>query len=256
MTDSEQDRIEQTRQPLVEHLRELKKRILISVISILFAFIFSYIYSDQIFSFLAKPLFEASDSVERKMIFTGLAEAFLSYIKLSFYSGLILSFPIISWQIYGFFWPGLYKNERQMAIAVIFSAPILFVLGCAFSYYFAFPAAWKFFLSFEDIKPGGISIALDARISEYLSLSILLMVAFGIACQTPLVIVILIFLRIITTEQLVRLRRYAIVIMVTVAGIITPPDILSQLLLAGLLLLWYEVGILVGKVVERSRLKA
>lgn len=229
---------------LIEHIKELRYRLLI-VIAVWFTFSFlSYLLAENIYGFLVKPLANASDIENRRLIFTGLHEAFFTYIKLSLYSGFFLSFPIFAWQIYRFLSPGLYENEKKTLLPIIAFAPLLFYIGITIVYYLIFPLAWEFFLSFENNK-SAIPIQLEARISEYLSLSLRLMLAFGLAFQLPIILIILAKAKIITAETLVKKRRYVIVGLVAIAAVITPPDIISQIGLAIPLYALYEGSILI-----------
>ena len=231
---------------LIEHLRELKKRLIISISALLIASIISYFFVQDIYAFLVKPLADAiGDEAGRKMIFTGLTEAFITYLKLSIFLGIIISFPIFAFQIYSFCAPGLYKDEKRFFVPFLFISPALFLTGASFVYYFLFPAAWKFFLSFE--MPGGdgtLPIVLDAKISEYLSLVTSLILAFGLTFQLPLVIILLVKIGMVSVAQLKKFRKYAVVGILTAAAFLTPPDVFSQLALATPLYLLYEISII------------
>ncbi len=240
---------------LVEHIRELRKRLIISLLAIGLGTLVSYIYVQDIYTFLVKPLANAmGDEEGRKMIFTSLPEAFFTYLRLALFSGIIFSFPVIAWQLYAFCAPGLYNNEKKFFIPFLVIAPALFLVGASFVYYFLFPTAWKFFLSFEF--PGGkdgLPIRLEAKVSEYLSLVTSLILAFGITFQLPLVIVLLAKVGIITTAQLKKFRKFAVVLILTVAAFITPPDVFSQLALAVPLYLLYEISIIFSAYFEKKQ---
>jgi sec-independent protein translocase protein TatC len=230
---------------LIEHIRELRKRLVISILALAAASIFSYLYVEDIYGFLVKPLVSAASDDSKRMIYTGLTEAFVTYIKLAVFAGVIISFPVIAWQIYAFCAPGLYANEKKFFIPFLVVSPALFFIGAAFVYYFVFPVAWEFFLSFE--MPGGegvLPIQLEAKISEYLSLVTTLIIAFGLTFQLPLVVVLLVKIGLVTVDQLRHFRKYAVVGILTVAAFITPPDVLSQILLAAPLYLLYELSII------------
>jgi sec-independent protein translocase protein TatC len=230
----------------IGHLRELKKRLVISVLAFVVASIISYFFVEEIYAFLVKPLAEAvGNESDRSMIFTGLAEAFITYLKLSIFMGLIISFPIFAFQIYSFCAPGLYANEKKFFAPFLLLSPALFLAGAGFVYYFLFPAAWEFFLSFE--MPGGegtLPIVLSAKISEYLSLVTSLILAFGLTFQLPLVIILLVKSGIVNVIQLKKFRKYAVIVILTVAAFLTPPDVVSQLALATPLYLLYEISII------------
>jgi sec-independent protein translocase protein TatC len=242
---------------LIQHLTELKKRLIICLSFFLVATIVSYIFIQDIYSFLVQPLASAMPDEEgRKMIFTGLAEAFITYVKLAVFSGVLISFPIFAWQIYLFCAPGLYKSEKRFFIPFLFCSPALFFTGAAFVYYFLFPMAWKFFLSFEmPAIEGGLPIKLEAKISEYLSLVTAMIMAFGITFQMPLVIILLVKLGLVSVEQLKKFRKYAVIIILTVAAILTPPDVLSQIALATPLYLLYEISIIFCSRISKRELQ-
>jgi sec-independent protein translocase protein TatC len=204
---------------LIEHIRELRKRLVISILALAAASIFSYLYVEDIYGFLVKPLVSAASDDSKRMIYTGLTEAFVTYIKLAVFAGVIISFPVIAWQIYAFCAPGLYANEKKFFIPFLVVSPALFFIGAAFVYYFVFPVAWEFFLSFE--MPGGegvLPIQLEAKISEYLSLVTTLIIAFGLTFQLPLVVVLLVKIGLVTVDQLRHFRKYAVVGILTVAA--------------------------------------
>jgi sec-independent protein translocase protein TatC len=225
-----------------EHFVELKKHLTKVLIWFSIATFISYYFSQEIFQFLLQPLIDSA-SGNRKMIYTGLAEAFFTYLSLSVFAGFILSIPIIALQIYSFISPGLYAAERRTAKMLLTASPILFIIGGLFVFYLVIPKAWSFFLSFE-ITGGMAPIILEARISEYLSLVIKLILAFGIAFQMPIILIILSLFGIVSAEMLRCKRRIAIVVNFIIAGIITPPDILSQISLAIPMILLYEFSII------------
>ena len=227
---------------LKTHFIELKSRFLKTTVFFLMCFAISYYFKEQIYLYLVSPL-------ERKIIYTGLTEAFFTYIKITAFVAFIFTIPMIAWQIYCFIAPGLYKKEREIALIILSCAPLLFALGGCFVFYFIIPKAWHFFLSFElndSISP----LVLEPRISEYLNLVIELIIAFGLAFQLPVIFIILALMNIITADFLSRKRRGAIVIIFIIAGIITPPDALSQIALAIPMLLLYEISIASCKLLE------
>jgi sec-independent protein translocase protein TatC len=203
---------------------------------------------------LAKPLADAFPNPEhRRMIYTGLTEAFAAYLKLAVFAGFFVSFPVIASQIYLFLAPGLYKNERRALIPYLVAAPTLFITGAAFAYYFIFPAAWKFFLGFESPGGlGGLPIQLETKVSDYLGIVMHLMIAFGLSFQLPVILVLMVKAGVLTLEQLKSGRRYAIVIIVVIAAFITPPDIFSQIALSVPLYLLYEISILLCRNMKKE----
>jgi sec-independent protein translocase protein TatC len=238
-----------------EHLAELRLRLVFSFIAFTIAFCFCYYFAKDIYAFLVKPLSEIyKDQADRKLIFTGLTEAFFTYLQLAFYSALFVSFPFIATQFYIFLAPGLYKSERRALIPFIIATPILFIAGGALVYYFIMPTAWKFFISFESLGTGGVMpIQLEARISEYLSLVINLIIAFGVAFQMPILLGLLAQTGILSSETLKKKRRYAIVIIFIIAAFITPPDVISQIGLALPMMLLYEGSIFLCKWIEKNK---
>lgn len=224
------------------HFVELKSRLLKTIALFLSFFALSYYFKDSIYLYLVTPL-------GRKVIYTGLAEAFFTYIKISTFSAFVLTLPMIAFQIYRFIAPGLYPAERKVASILLCFAPLLFLMGGSFVFYFIIPKAWQFFLSFE-LTDAVSPLVLEARISEYLDLVINLIIAFGLAFQLPIIFAILALMGIITSDQLSRKRRLSIVIIFIIAGIITPPDALSQIALAIPMLLLYEISIVACQFLE------
>jgi len=233
-------------QPLLAHLIELKRRLVICLAAFIVASVAAYFFAADIYAFLVQPLADAFPSPEhRRLIYTGLAEAFLAYLKLAVFAGFLLSFPVIAAQLYYFLAPGLYKKEKGTLLPFLVAAPALFVGGAAFAYYFIFPAAWRFFLGFETSAiAGGLPIQLEARVGDYLSLSMHLILAFGLSFQLPIILMLLVKSGAMTRESLRHGRRYAAVIIVTVAAFITPPDLFSQIALSVPLYFLYELSIL------------
>lgn len=251
---SEEHYIEDKKAPLAEHLLELRNRLLYAMGGLLIAFIVSYMFAEDIYGYLVRPLAEAYEGeTGRRLIYTGLTEAFFTYIKVAFYTALFVSFPIIAMQIYIFLAPGLYKKEKRVLLPFLVGAPILFVAGGAMVYYFIFPMAWQFFLSFESNVAGALPIQLEARVSEYLGLVIHLIFAFGIAFQLPIVLTLLAKVGLVTPESLASKRKYAIVGIVICAAVITPPDVISQIGLALPLYLLYEFSIIMCRWMQKPQ---
>src|SRR5690606_15512521 len=242
--------------PLLDHLVELRNRLMWSIGAIFVAFAGCYFLAPHIYNILMLPLVEAAGTEGRRMIFTAPQEAFFTYIRLSFWAAMVVSFPVIASQVWMFVAPGLYKNERKAFLPFLIATPVLFAIGGAFVYFFIMPLALKFFIGFE--APGGdgsIPIQLETKVSEYLSLVMTLIFAFGIAFELPVLLTLLGKVGIATSAGLASKRKYAIVGMFIFAAVVTPPDVISQVGLAIPLILLYEVSIWMVKGIERDRAK-
>ena len=244
--------------PLLDHLIELRNRLMYSCIAIFLGFVLCYFFAEDIYQFLVQPLADAyQGQTGRRMIYTGLAEAFFTYVKVAFWAGTFLTFPFVAIQLWLFIAPGLYRNEKHAFLPFLAATPVLFFLGGAMVYYFIFPLAWRFFLSFETSgADGSLPIELEARVGEYLSLVMKLIFAFGLSFQLPVALTLMGRVGLISSETLARNRKYAIVGVFVVAAIITPPDIISQIGLAIPILLLYEISIIAVRIVERRRAEA
>jgi sec-independent protein translocase protein TatC len=229
-----------------EHFEELKKRLIYVILFFLISFAACYYFADDIYQFLLTPLSEyyASEGKQGGMIYTGLTEAFFTYLKLSMIAALFFTIPFFTIQFFSFVSPGLKKGEKKVMAICLVVTPMLFLAGAFVAYYFVFPSAWKFFLSFESASMEGLPIRLEARVSEYLSLSAQIILAFGIVFQIPIALTLLNRVGLIPLEWLKKQRRLAIVIIFIIAAIITPPDVFSQLVLAAVMILLYEISIL------------
>ena len=231
-----------------EHFIELKNRIIYILAFFTAAALVSYYYSGEIFTALLSPLSSLLGESHR-IIYTGLAEAFVTYIKLALYAGLFLTFPFLALHLYLFISPGLFSPEKKIVGASLIVAPILFFSGGFFVFYIVMPKAWQFFLSFENFD-SSVPMILEAKVSEYLSLALQLIIAFGFAFQLPIFMVICNVLGVVTAAGLRKKRRFAIVIIFILAAIFTPPDILSQFALALPLMILYEISILLCRMIE------
>ena len=240
----------------VSHLSELRTRLVRSFLFLLIVFIACYIFSAEIYGFLVKPYSNAviESNLDRRLIFTALHEAFLTYLKVAFFASFFITSPIFLSQIWKFVAPGLYKNEKKALLPYLIATPLLFIVGGMLVYYLIMPLAIKFFLSFEsqgDI--GSIPIQLEAKVNEYLSLIMRLIFAFGISFQLPVVLSLLARIGVIDSNYLKTRRKYVVVIIFAVAAILTPPDPITQIGLALPLLFLYELSILTVKMIEKKK---
>ena len=258
MTDQAEDA---KKMPLLDHLIELRRRLLYSVVALLVAFLVCFYFAADLFDFLVEPL--ADLLIERRgetegsaprLIYTALTEVFFTHVKVAFFAGAFITAPIFLSQIWLFVAPGLYRNERQAFGPFLVATPVLFFIGGALVYYVIFPLAWQFFLAFETQgSAGSLPIELEAKVNEYLSLVMKLIFAFGLCFQLPVIMTLLARVGIATSEGMARKRKYAIVGVFIVAAIFTPPDPISQVSLALPIILLYEISIYMAKFVEKKR---
>ena len=233
--------------PFTAHLEELRKRLITCFAAVGIGFLISYGFKEKLFYILTRPLISVMEPGD-KIIFTGLPEAFFTYLKVSFLFGLILAAPVILYQFWMFVAPGLYKNERHLLFPIVFLSSFFFIGGTLFGYFIVFPLGFKFFLGFatETIKP------LPAM-REYLSFSSKLLLAFGLVFELPLVITFLSRMGLVTVDFLKKNRKYAILLFFVAAAILTPPDVVTQVMMALPLMLLYEISILGARIFARRK---
>jgi sec-independent protein translocase protein TatC len=232
--------------PFTGHLEELRKRLIICFISIGIGFVAAYGFKEKLFQILMHPLVSVMKTGET-LIFTGLPEAFFTYLKVAFLAGILLASPVIIYQFWIFVAPGLYEKERRLLVPIVFLSTFFFMAGAFFGYFIVFPFGFKFFLGFatDTIKP-------LPSMREYLSLSSKLLLAFGLVFELPLVITFLAKLGIVNVEFLKKNRKYAILLFFVFAAILTPPDVVTQIMMAVPLMVLYEISILGAKVFGRK----
>lgn len=242
--------IDETQAPLLDHLIELRTRLLRAFLAFAVAFGVCLYFADDIFSFLVRPLTEAFPEGQGRLIYTKLYEAFFVEVKIALFAAFFVSFPVIANQIWAFVAPGLYAKEKRAFLPFLVATPVLFTMGAALAYYVVMPTAFHFFLGFEGER-GGLKLEALPGTGDYLSLVMQFILAFGISFLLPVLLMLLNRAGIITRAQAVGARRYAIVGIFIIAAIATPPDVISQLLLAIPLLLLFEGTLLLMWFTER-----
>ncbi|MGQ2902329.1 MAG: twin-arginine translocase subunit TatC [Neoaquamicrobium sediminum] len=259
MTTPEDDEIDKSSAPLLEHLIELRSRLMWSLGGFFIAFLICFYFAKGLFNLLVLPFQWATewaglDASKVDLIYTAPQEFFFTQIKLGMFGGLIIAFPLIATQLYRFVAPGLYRNERMAFLPFLVASPILFLIGAALVYFFFTPMVMWFFLSMQQVGPDQeIQISLLPRVSEYLGLIMTLILAFGLVFQLPVVTTLMARVGLISAATLVDKRKWAIVIAFVVAAVLTPPDPVSQIGLALPTIILYEISIWLVKRIERTR---
>lgn len=235
--------------PLIEHLTELRSRIINSLFFFTFAFIFCYTFKDDIYNIITYPLLSTlnDNHISNKLIYTKITEAFTSTLSITFSSALFISIPYFAIQIWIFITPALYKNEKRYFFPYLLLTPILFLCGVIFCYFLVLPQTFNFLISFANGKGMATPLILQAKITEYIDLTITLLNAFGLCFLLPIFLILLIKFNILERQTLIKSRKYAIILIFIIAAILTPPDIISQILLAIPLMLMYELSIILTK---------
>ncbi|MBA4087751.1 MAG: twin-arginine translocase subunit TatC [Novosphingobium sp.] len=246
--------IDETQAPLLDHLLELRTRLLRCVYALAIAFAVSFYFADDIFALLAQPLVHAFPPGQGKLIYTKLYEAFFVELKVSMFAAFFVSFPVIANQLWAFVAPGLYAREKRAFLPFLLATPVLFTAGASLAYFVVMPTAFKWFLGFEGNK-GGLQLEALPGTGDYLSLVMQFILAFGISFLLPVLLMLLNRAGIVSRDQLVKARRYAIVVIFALATVATPPDVVSQLMLAIPLLILFEGTLLLMRFTEKADAK-
>jgi sec-independent protein translocase protein TatC len=251
---TDEDELKGSEAPLLDHLIELRKRLIYSLAALVVLFLVCFFFAKPIYDLLLIPYKWASgDSKDVKLIFTAPQELFFTYMNVALFGAIFFAFPIIAGQIYAFVAPGLYKKERKAFIPYLIATPVFFVLGALLVYFGVAPMALHFFLGMQQTTPGDIQIEMQTRVSEYLGFIMTLIIAFGICFQLPVVLTLLARIELVSTKQLAKGRKYAVVAILAVAALLTPPDPISQIGLSLPMYALYEISILSVRWVERQR---
>ena len=244
MTENEEEKI-----PFTGHLEELRKRLVACFIAIGIGFVISYGFKEKLFDILSHPLISVMGA-DDKMIFTGLPEAFFTYLKVAFLSGFMLAAPVILYQFWMFVAPGLYQKEKRLLVPIVLLSSVFFVGGALFGYFIVFPFGFKFFLGFASE-----TIQALPSMKEYLSFSAKLLLAFGLVFELPLIITFLAKMGLVSVDFLKKNRKYALILFFAGSAILTPPDVVTQIMMALPLMVLYEISILGARVFGKKKAK-
>ena len=259
VTDQERDEIEKSSAPLIEHLIELRRRLIWSLGGFFVAFLVCFFFAKRLFNLLVVPFKWATqwaglDPHKVELIYTAPQEFFFTQVKLAMFGGMVIAFPLIATQIYKFIAPGLYKNERNAFLPFLIASPILFLMGASLVYFFFTPMVMWFFLAMQQTGTNDqVQISLLPKVSEYLSLIMTLIFSFGLVFQLPVVTSLMTRVGMLSSKALAEKRKWAIVIAFVVAAVLTPPDPMSQIGLAIPTILLYEVAIWSARLIERNQ---
>ena len=256
--EDEKDNVEDSAAPLIEHLTELRNRLIRSVVAFAICMILAFTVAGQIFNFLAKPIVEIlmENGQAPDLIFTGLQQGFMVNIRISLFGGFLLSFPYISFQLWKFIAPGLYKDEKNAFLPFLLASPILFFIGATFAFYVVMPLAFDFFLGFQQTNENIsdlVGITYLGTINEYLGLTMKFIIAFGLCFQLPVLLTLMGKAGLISSQTLAKSRKYAMVGILVLAAIVTPPDVITQIILFTVVYALYEVSVILVKWVEKKR---
>lgn len=245
---------DEKKMPLLDHIVELRTRLIYSFAAFVAMFIVSFVFAQDIYDFFVRPLAAAMKGQDgARLIFTALYEPFLAQIKVAFYTALFFAFPVISIQVWMFVAPGLYRNEKRAFLPFLFATPILFFMGGALVYFLIMPLAWDFFLTFQTLGgDGALPVQVEPKVDQYLTLVLRLIFAFGLAFELPVLLMLLARAGLVTSSALAAKRKYAIVGVFVIAAVITPPDVVSQIGLAIPIIILYELSIVGARLIERK----